>query len=93
MCPKILKKTRWAQPKTFLSIPGAISISHVLHLGYHELQLRSLGSPKWVCSPMIDQSERAFRILCRRPLGFCYQDWKFVEVLNTHEISAVGAYL
>eukprot|EP00434_Breviolum_minutum_P040825 symbB.v1.2.036296.t1/scaffold5092.1/size31036/1 len=26
----------------------------------------SLGSPKWVCSPMIDQSERAFRILCRR---------------------------
>ncbi|CAL1138710.1 unnamed protein product [Cladocopium goreaui] len=26
----------------------------------------SLGSPKWVCSPMIDQSERAFRLLCRR---------------------------
>ena len=91
MCPKILKKkhkkARWAQPKTqlFHSIPGAISISHVLDLGYHELQLRSLGSPKWVCSPMIDQSERAFRILCRRPLGFCYQDGKFVEVLNTHE--------
>eukprot|EP00435_Cladocopium_sp_Y103_P019632 s1777_g4.t1 len=26
----------------------------------------SMGSPKWVCSPMIDQSERAFRLLCRR---------------------------
>ncbi|CAE7247525.1 ICL [Symbiodinium natans] len=27
---------------------------------------RSIGSPRWVCSPMVDQSERAFRILCRQ---------------------------
>ncbi|CAJ1424484.1 unnamed protein product [Effrenium voratum] len=27
---------------------------------------RSMGSPRWVCSPMVDQSERAFRLLCRR---------------------------
>lgn len=34
---------------------------------------RSLGSPRWVCSPMVDQSERAFRLLCRRyGVGLAY---------------------
>lgn len=33
----------------------------------------SLGSPKWICSPMVDQSERAFRMLCRRyGVGLAY---------------------
>lgn len=34
---------------------------------------RSLGSPKFMCAPMVDQSELAFRILCRRyNTDLCY---------------------
>ena len=34
---------------------------------------RSIGSPKTVCAPMVDQSERAFRMLCRGlNVDLCY---------------------
>ena len=34
---------------------------------------RSLGSPRWVAAPMVDQSELAFRMLCRElGTGLCY---------------------
>lgn len=46
----------------------------------------SIGAPKWVCSPMVDQSERAFRLLTRRyGVGLAYTPMIHAEPFAAEE--------
>jgi tRNA-dihydrouridine synthase 1 len=49
---------------------------------------RSIGAPRHVCAPMVDQSERAFRALCRE-LG---TDLGYTPMLHARLFTEVSAY-
>ncbi|KAH8072213.1 hypothetical protein JL720_11255 [Aureococcus anophagefferens] len=53
---------------------------------------RSLGAPRYVCAPMVDQSERAFRAVARRHgVGLCYSPMLVASALG--DASYRAAYL
>ena len=44
---------------------------------------RSIGSPKYVCAPMVDQSERAFRALCfRHNVSLAYTPMWLADIIK-----------
>ncbi|KAH8054718.1 hypothetical protein JL722_8665 [Aureococcus anophagefferens] len=53
---------------------------------------RSLGAPRYVCAPMVDQSERAFRAVARRHgVGLCYSPMLVASAMG--DASYRAAYL